>query len=91
MDKVEKTKLIKSRHLVATLQNLFARMILSNVKYQNPIDVLESIVTDQGEELDIFEQKDIGEFFITLLERLQEGLGENKQLMRKLISDDLQR
>jgi len=53
--------------------------------------VLESIVLDSGEELNIFEQKDIGEFFITLLDRLQEGMGENKQLMRKLISEDLQR
>ena len=62
---------------------------MSNIKYQNPTLVLENIVDDQGEGISIYEQKDIGEFFITLLERLQEGMGENKQMIRKLMGDDL--
>jgi len=37
----------------------------------------------------INEQKDIGEFLTNFLERLQEGLGENKKLIRKMMDEDL--
>lgn len=57
---------------------MFAGMLLSNVKYQDPTEVLESIVDDNGDPISIYEQKDIGEFFLNLLDRLQDGLGENK-------------
>ena len=39
--------------------------------------------------MQVYEQKDIGEFFMTFLERLQEGIGENKSIARKLMKDDL--
>ena len=64
-------------------------MLLSNVKYQDPTCVLESIVDDNGQGLSIYEQKDIGEFFLNFLERMQEGLGENKAIIRKLMGKDL--
>ena len=52
---------------------------------------LESIVDDDGRQLAIYEQKDIGEFFLNFLDRLQDGLGENKAIIRKLMGDDLAR
>jgi hypothetical protein len=70
---------------------MFASMLLSNVKYQDPTEVLESIVDDNGDSISIYEQKDIGEFFLNLLDRLQDGLGENKNLIRKAISADFDR
>jgi ubiquitin carboxyl-terminal hydrolase 25/28 len=64
-------------------------MLLSNLKYQDPTKVLQSIVDDNGEPISIYEQADIGEFFLNFLERMQDGLGESKALMRKLMGDDL--
>jgi len=55
IDEAEKLRLVKSRKLVAALQNMFARMLLSRVKYQNPISVLQNIVDDQGANISIFE------------------------------------
>ena len=45
-------------------------MLLSNVKYQDPTPVLESIVDDNGVGISIYEQKDIGEFFLNFLDRM---------------------
>ena len=70
---------------------MFAAMFLSNVKYQDPTQVLESIVDDNGVGISIYEQKDIGEFFLNFLDRMQDGLGENKSLIRKLMGDDFVR
>jgi hypothetical protein len=41
--------------------------------------------------ISIYEQKDIGEFFLNFLDRMQDGLGENKSLIRKLMGDDFAR
>lgn len=81
----------KSVELIRAMQKMFAGMLLSNVKYQDPTEVLESIVDDNGDPISIYEQKDIGEFFLNLLDRLQDGLGENKQLIRKVVSADFDR
>jgi hypothetical protein len=51
--------------------------------------VLENIVDESGHNIPIYEQKDIGEFFTVFLERLQDGLGENKAMIRKLMGEDL--
>ena len=70
MDQVQKIKIKSSRELVKHLQYMFSMMLLSNVKYQDPTKVLESIVDDNGIGLSIYEQKDIGEFFLNFLERM---------------------
>lgn len=64
-------------------------MLLSNVKYQDPTAVLESIVDDNGQKIQIYMQADIIEFFLNFLERMQDGLGENKTLIRKMMGDEL--
>ena len=87
--KVEAEKLAASKEVVAHLQTLFAEMLQSNRKYADPTRVLEAIVDDHGGKMNIYEQKDIGEFFQMLLERVQDGLGENKELVRKLMGSDL--
>jgi len=68
---------------------MFAGMLLSNQKYQDPTTVLESLVDDNGVSIPIYEQKDIGEFFLNFLDRLQDGMGENKSLIRKLMVEEL--
>lgn len=47
--------MLKSRDLVKSLQMMFAGMLLANVKYQDPIEVLESIVDDNGQGISIYE------------------------------------
>jgi ubiquitin C-terminal hydrolase len=68
---------------------MIASMLLSNVKYQDPTLVLESIVDDFGNKISIYEQQDIGEFFLNFLDRLQDGLCENKNAVRKILGNDL--
>lgn len=87
--KLERAKLVASKEVVVNMQALFAEMLQSNRKYADPTRVLEAIVDNNGAKLTIYEQKDIGEFFQIFLERLQDGLGENKAMVRKLMSQDL--
>lgn len=66
-----------------------ASMLLSNIKYQDPTNVLESMVDDFGNKISIYEQQDIAEFFLNFLDRLQDGLCENKSAVRKILGNDL--
>ncbi|KAL4453036.1 hypothetical protein ABPG73_015873 [Tetrahymena malaccensis] len=63
-----------SINLVSHLQRLFGYLILSDKKYADPKQVLENIVDDQGNRIILGDQKDIGEFNLQFLERVQEGL-----------------
>lgn len=56
--------------LVDNLKFLFAQMIGSDRKYIDPTAVLTSIVDDYGNELPIGDQKDIGEFNLIFLSRI---------------------
>ncbi len=51
-------------------------MIASDRKYVDPTPVLSAVVDDYGNELPIGDQKDIGEFNLIFLSRIDEGLGE---------------
>ena len=75
--------------MLRELQLMFASMLLGNIKYENPTGVLENIVDDYGQSISINEQADIGEFFMNFLDRLQDGMNENKQLIRKLMKVDM--
>ena len=58
---------------------LFANLIASDRKYIDPTDVISSVVDDYGNELTIGDQKDIGEFNLIFLSRIDEGI----QLLKK--------
>ena len=78
--------------LTARLAYLFARMSMLNRTYTEPSDVLRSLVDDYGQHLLLGEQKDIGEFNLNFLERIEEGLGERteaKRLVEQLLAPDL--
>ncbi|TNV86827.1 hypothetical protein FGO68_gene17503 [Halteria grandinella] len=70
---------IQSRHLVDNLGRLFASMLLANRKYVDPTSVLKSLTDDFGNQIHVGEQRDLGEFNLNFLERIEEGLGERKQ------------
>lgn len=45
-------------------------MIVSDRKYGDPTDVISAIVDDDGNQLQIGDQKDIGEFNLVFLSRI---------------------
>jgi ubiquitin carboxyl-terminal hydrolase 25 len=51
-------------------------MIMANRKYVDPTTVLKSLTDDFGNKVQVGEQKDLGEFNLNFLERIEEGLGE---------------
>ena len=53
-------------------------MILVNRKYVDPTNVLKSLTDDFGNPVIVGEQRDLGEFNLNFLERLEEGMGEKK-------------
>lgn len=53
-------------------------MSMINKVYTEPSDVLRALVDDFGSPMLLGEQKDIGEFNLNFLERIEEGLGERK-------------
>ena len=66
-------------------------MIASDRKYIDPTDVMTSIVDDYGNQLPIGDQKDIGEFNMVFLSRIDEGLGlANKKLQMNSDSENKQ-
>lgn len=55
MEVQEKLKIKNSVELVYNLQKMFAAMLIGNIKYQDPTNVLESIVDDNGQPISIYE------------------------------------
>lgn len=89
LEGADRIKLLMSKQLVQNLQKLYTNMMMTNVKYLNPKDVLECIVDDSGHKIRYHEQADICEFFLNFLDRLQEGLSENKKLIRQMMGEEL--
>lgn len=61
-------------------------MALSDKKYTEPSEVLLAFVDDYGAPLLLGDQKDIGEFNLNFLDRIEEGLGERIET-KKLAND----
>lgn len=63
---------------------MFSNLIFSHKKYADPSAVLNNIVDDLGNTVHFGEEKDIGEFNLNFLERIEEGLsfgeGESQSL-----------
>lgn len=72
-------------NLTERLTGLFAKMALSDKKYTEPSEVLLAFVDDFGAPLLLGDQKDIGEFNLYFLERIEEGLGE--RIETKVLAD----
>jgi hypothetical protein len=51
-------------------------MALTEKKYTEPSRVLAALIDDFGQPVVLGDQKDIGEFSLNFLERIEEGLGE---------------
>ena len=60
--------------MVENLKVLFSELIASDKKYVDPKPVITSIVDDYGNELAVGDQKDIGEFNLIFLSRIEDGL-----------------
>lgn len=65
--------------LVDNLKQLFCGLIASDRKYIDPTPVISSIVDDYGNDLVIGDQKDIGEFNLIFLSRIEDGLEESRK------------
>ncbi|CAD8166466.1 unnamed protein product [Paramecium pentaurelia] len=78
----------KSIQLVLNQQNLFIKMIGSDLKYVDPSEVVKSICDDFGNVLPIGDQQDVGEFNHYFLSRIGEGLAQTER-KRKNIDDSL--
>jgi ubiquitin carboxyl-terminal hydrolase 25/28 len=61
------------------LKALFSQLIASDRKYADPTPVLSALVDDYGNELAIGDQKDIGEFNLVFLSRIEDGLEEARK------------
>lgn len=64
----------RSAKLIEELQFLFSAMILTNKRFLDPSKVLDALVDDSGNSIIIGEQKDVGEFNMNLIARIEEGL-----------------
>lgn len=71
VDVIRKKASIK---LVEEVQRLFAYLIRSNKKYADPSNVLNALVDDFGNQISIGDQKDVGEFNMIFVARIEEGL-----------------
>lgn len=58
---------------------MFCSLIASDRKYIDPTAVISSIVDDYGNDLAIGDQKDIGEFNLVFLSRIEDGLEESRK------------
>jgi ubiquitin carboxyl-terminal hydrolase 25/28 len=74
---VKQYRVTASVKLVKHLQKLFAMMIRSHKKYVDPTNVLNTVVDDMGNPIPIGDQKDITEFNINFLSRIDEALQQN--------------
>ena len=60
--------------LVENLQKLLSSMVYSTRKYIDPTKVLHALVDDFGNQILVGDQKDVGEFHMILVARIEEGL-----------------
>lgn len=56
---------------------MFSFLIFSHKSYSDPLNVIRSVLDDIGNQININEEKDVGEFNLNFLERLKEGLERN--------------
>jgi ubiquitin carboxyl-terminal hydrolase 25/28 len=78
-DAIEFKRKQGSCKLVENMKILFGNMIASDRKYMDPTDVVTSVVDDNGNEIPIGDQKDIGEFNLVFFSRIDEGLELSKK------------
>ena len=60
---------------------MFSHLIFSHKSYSDPLNVIKCVLDDIGNQININEEKDVGEFNLNFIERLKEGLeckAENK-------------
>ena len=65
--------------LVENLQRLFAFLIRSDRRYIDPTPVLSTLTDDSGKQIIIGDEKDVGEFNMLLIARIEDGLKGNRQ------------
>lgn len=60
--------------MIKNIQFLFGSLLASDLQWVNPSSVLEKVVDDQGQVVPIGDQKDLIEFMLNFIERIQEVL-----------------
>lgn len=64
--------------LILQIQRLYANLLLTNQKYVDPSKVLNAVVDDFGKQIQVGSQMDAIEYLLNFIERVEEGLGEDK-------------
>lgn len=72
--KLEYLRKKASISLVQELQKLMSFMVCSSRKYIDPSKVLNSLVDEFAKEIRVGDQKDVGEFHLILVARIEEGI-----------------
>ena len=88
-DKLKSSNIARQKQCIVLSQKLaelFSRLAQLNKKYTEPSEVLRALVDDFGNTISLGDQKDIGEFNLNFLERIEEGLGEAE---RKSADDNI--
>ncbi len=71
-------KRVACQALIAYIQRLYANLLLTNQKYVDPSKVLNAVVDDFGKQVQVGSQMDAVEYLLNFIERVEEGLGEEK-------------
>eukprot|EP00331_Platyophrya_macrostoma_P026999 CAMPEP_0176452540 /NCGR_PEP_ID=MMETSP0127-20121128/28602_1 /TAXON_ID=938130 /ORGANISM="Platyophrya macrostoma, Strain WH" /LENGTH=1000 /DNA_ID=CAMNT_0017841025 /DNA_START=38 /DNA_END=3040 /DNA_ORIENTATION=- len=79
----KKLRLNASINLVKNLQALFASMTRSHKKYIDPTPVLNNLVDDFANPIPVGDQKDVTEFNMTFLTRVEEALQTQESFVVK--------
>ena len=69
----ETKKIENSKKFLSNLQQLFVELTLSNRKYANPIDLIKSVVDENGNQIHIGDEEDVGEIWSRFMNALHES------------------
>lgn len=75
-NQVDLARELASRNMVCEFQKLSTALLYTNQSYGDPTNMINSVINDFGQKVSSGDQEDVSEYWLNLVERLEEGLGE---------------